>query len=68
MFNVIFVDWSDGAYSIYKTSKNNAIKTGKKVADFVNSTGISPMDVHCIGHSLGAHVTFKYLKNINDCF
>lgn len=32
---------------------------GKDIAGFINLTEINPDEVHCIGHSLGAHVCGK---------
>ena len=36
-------------------SANNTKIVGKKTALFLNQSNIDPLDVHCIGHSLGAH-------------
>jgi hypothetical protein len=41
--------------NILKAVTNTKI-CGNKIADFLTSNGISPKLVHCIGHSLGAHV------------
>ena len=65
--NVILVDWSQGAafiqpsikyflsYLPYLQAAKNTLIVGKKTAAFLNSFGINLSNVHCIGHSLGAH-------------
>ena len=59
---MILVDWREGAAAFYTTSKDNAIKTGKKVGSFIKTSGIDPNNIYCIGHSLGAHVNQKYFE------
>ena len=65
--NVILVDWSQGAvfiqpnisnflsYVPYLQAAENTLIVGKKVAALLRSAGINLNNVHCIGHSLGAH-------------
>lgn len=60
-FNIITVDWSHIAENIVYPAP--AIKTeavGRAFADFldrlIDYTGLKPVDIHLIGHSLGAHV------------
>lgn len=59
--NVICVDWSkpsDG-FNVFWVVPRVPI-TGQMVAHFINrlinATNVSPNDIQCIGHSLGAHV------------
>ena len=61
--NLFFVDWKDGAamilpsaWSSYEKAVNNTRLTARGIADFLKSSGIDQTQVHCIGHSLGAHV------------
>ena len=69
--NVIVVDWSEGAkyylkenFSLIQNIKNskqyieasdNSKLLGFRIAEFISSTNINYQNVHCIGHSLGAH-------------
>ena len=51
------VDWESGAaMPFYIQAVSNSIKTGNKVGEFLDVAEINPITVHCIGHSLGAHV------------
>lgn len=70
-FNIIVVDWSEGA-SMYKYSQSrNSVKyVGSKVAemvDFLKTNAQLNLDtLHLVGHSLGAHIcglTGKLLKD-----
>ncbi|RNA40557.1 pancreatic lipase-related 2-like [Brachionus plicatilis] len=55
--NVINVDWKDGAKGPnYFTAVENVEIAGNKVGSFIKEAKIDPSKVHCIGHSLGAHV------------
>lgn len=59
-YNVIVVDWRRGAREInYLRSVANIRVVGAQVAQLLtvlrNVYNIDPMDVHIIGHSLGAH-------------
>jgi pimeloyl-ACP methyl ester carboxylesterase len=58
-YNTLLSGWS-GLLSgdiIYKTSADNTRKVGKELADYLNTLGLTGNTlVHCIGHSLGAHV------------
>lgn len=61
-FNMITVDWSDGAFTLnYIAARNRVWQVGPVVARFieflVNNAGLNPSDVNVIGHSLGAHVS-----------
>jgi pancreatic triacylglycerol lipase len=54
--NVFIVDWGDGAMNKdYLTAVFNMRITAQRLADFIKNSGIDPLNVHCIGHSLGAH-------------
>jgi hypothetical protein len=55
---VIVVDWEKGAsfYTFYLQAVINVKIVGKKVSEFLKAAKINPLCVHCIGHSLGAHV------------
>ena len=60
--NVIVVDWEQGAVAPdYFKATDNVKIVGPKVADFIKNANINAANVHCIGHSLGAHVN-KILK------
>lgn len=60
--NVIVINWQKGADVIdYLHAENNAKTTGLKVGEFIINSGIDPMSIHCIGHSLGGHVGQIYL-------
>ena len=55
--NLISVDWKDGAAPPnYPKAASNTRLTARGIADFLKSSGIDQTQVHCIGHSLGAHV------------
>lgn len=70
-FNVIVVDWSEGASSINYAKSRNSIKyVGYKVAKFIEfmkiNAGLSIEQLHLVGHSLGAHIcgmAGKYVEN-----
>lgn len=52
------VDWAEGAAAPnYFAASDNVRITGQKIADFIKKANIDASKVHCIGHSLGAHVT-----------
>jgi len=65
--NVIAVDWSQGAtfiqsnvkdmlsYVPYLTAAKNTLIVGNRTATFLRLNGVNLSNVHCIGHSLGAH-------------
>jgi len=49
---------------IYKSSADNTRKVGKELSDYLNTLGLTTNTlVHCIGHSLGAHVCGFAAKN-----
>ena len=51
------VDWESGAaMPFYIQAVSNSKITGNKVGEFLDVAQINPVKVHCIGHSLGAHV------------
>jgi hypothetical protein len=51
------VDWKDGAAGpIYPVASVNVRVVGPRVVEFIVKSGIDPSKIHCIGHSLGAHV------------
>ena len=60
-YNVFAIDWSKGAHSInYFQSAADTRVVGAMVALFMAQlfivTNQFPYDMHCIGHSLGAHI------------
>ncbi|KAG7299776.1 hypothetical protein JYU34_016785 [Plutella xylostella] len=58
-YNVVVVDWAGGSLPLYTQATANTRLVGLEVAHFVNTLqkdhGLNPLDVHIIGHSLGAH-------------
>jgi pimeloyl-ACP methyl ester carboxylesterase len=62
----MIVDWELGAQgpNYFEAVKNvqNCAKDGIK---FLQITQLNPKNIHCIGHSLGAHVNLKYFRS---CF
>jgi pimeloyl-ACP methyl ester carboxylesterase len=69
---VIFVDWSKGAREInYLRAVANTRVVGAQVAQLLKILttvyDVDPINVHIIGHSLGAHTAGyvgEYLDNI----
>ena len=65
--NVIAVDWAEASSLIgnswlpYVDAAGNTKIIGGFVAKFLNESNISTQNVHCIGHSLGAHLCGKFL-------
>lgn len=60
-YNIIVVDWSEGASSFsYPKSRNYIKYVGSKVAEMieflVDNAGLDIETLHLVGHSLGAHV------------
>ncbi|PSN31810.1 hypothetical protein C0J52_22637 [Blattella germanica] len=58
-YNVILVDWSGLAGSLYSIAKGDVVEVGEYVATLVDhlvSRGASLSNIHIAGHSLGAHV------------
>ena len=56
-FNVIGVDWRQGAVGPnYISAAHHTLECGEKIANFIKETKIDSKTIHCIGHSLGAHV------------
>ncbi|BES94556.1 Lipase [Nesidiocoris tenuis] len=59
-YNIINVDWSVDAHSVYWTARNDVPAVGIMVAQFIDQfcaqTGLRPEQLHVIGHSLGAHI------------
>lgn len=54
--NVFIVDWGDGAMNKdYLTAVFNMRITAQSLANFIKFSGLDALNVHCIGHSLGAH-------------
>ncbi|EFN84677.1 Pancreatic triacylglycerol lipase [Harpegnathos saltator] len=57
--NIIVLDWTKGAGTSYSLAVANSELVGRQLAlillDIIN-LGISPVDIHVIGFSLGAHV------------
>lgn len=55
--NVFAVNWAAGASGLdYFNAATNAKVCGTSIGNFISRTGITASNVHCIGHSLGAHV------------
>ncbi len=58
-FNVILVRWSTGAHKEYPKSASTTRAVGADIAlvadMLIESYGVSPTDMWCVGHSLGAH-------------
>ncbi|XP_043240458.1 pancreatic lipase-related protein 2-like [Amphibalanus amphitrite] len=58
-YNVVIVDWRDGASIPYLQATANTQLVGRQIALLVNkmiSAGASAADFHLAGHSLGAHI------------
>ncbi|XP_046636690.1 pancreatic lipase-related protein 2-like isoform X2 [Daphnia pulicaria] len=60
-FNVIVVHWGGGAETSYNQAFVNIRLVGLEIAflvkTLVGKLGVTPSDVHLIGHSLGAHTS-----------
>ena len=55
------VDWKDGAAAPnYFTAAPNTKTVGAKTAAFLKDLGVDYKKIHCIGHSLGAHVNIIF--------
>lgn len=58
--NLLSVDWSLAANSNYDHARYNIRKYGiaisKILEEFFNLMNIEPINVHILGHSLGAHI------------
>ncbi|XP_051156085.1 inactive pancreatic lipase-related protein 1-like isoform X2 [Leptopilina boulardi] len=60
-YNVFLVDWQPlAASTFYLGPMRNTEQVGQNAGQFIDflisETGLSPRDIHFIGHSLGAHV------------
>ncbi|CAF0804017.1 unnamed protein product [Brachionus calyciflorus] len=56
-FNIIVIDWKLGAQAPdYYSAFINTREVGQKMASFIRDANITASKVHCIGHSLGAHI------------
>lgn len=72
-FNIIVVDWSEGASNLkYSQSRNSVNYVGSKVADMIwflkENAQLNLDTLHLVGHSLGAHIcglTGKLVKDHN---
>lgn len=57
--NVIVVDWAGGSLPLYTQATANTRLVGLELGYFINylikAYGVDPLDIHIIGHSLGAH-------------
>lgn len=63
--NVIMVNWKQGAQAPdYFSAASNTRQVGEKIAKFITDSRITTSRVHCIGHSLGAHVCGFAGKNL----
>ncbi|XP_069354959.1 pancreatic triacylglycerol lipase-like isoform X4 [Maniola hyperantus] len=69
-FNVVVVDWAGGSLPLYTQATANTRLVGLEVAHFINTLqkdhGLNPLDVHIIGHSLGAHTAGYAGERIKD--
>lgn len=55
--NVIVVEWSAGAKPPnYFSAASNTRIVGEKIANLIDTNRLDTSKVHCIGHSLGAHI------------
>ena len=63
--NVIAIDWAESSTLIgnswlpYVDAAGNTKLVGSFVAKFLSDSNINTQNVHCIGHSLGAHLCGK---------
>lgn len=69
--NIILVDWTKYSTSlIYTSVKNNTLKVGDWVGNFLIELGVDPTTTTLIGHSLGAHILgnagAKYTKETGN--
>ncbi|KFM58263.1 Pancreatic lipase-related protein 2, partial [Stegodyphus mimosarum] len=68
-YNVIIVDWSKGNGMPYTQAAANTRVVGAEIALMIQTLqkleGLSPMDCHIIGHSLGAHIGGYAGKRLN---
>nr|KAG5709790.1 hypothetical protein BaRGS_032614 [Batillaria attramentaria] len=59
-YNVILVEWKDGAATLYGQATANTRIVGAQIAQLIeylqSTTETTAGDMHIIGHSLGAHV------------
>ncbi len=56
--NIIAVDWSESANTIfYSNAVNATVSVGNQIADYLIGVGANPNTTQLIGHSLGAHVS-----------
>ena len=68
--NVIITGWGDGAkFPLYYTAAANTRLVGRQIGLIVNkihqilyNNTKKVLNVHCIGHSLGAQVFYIYAK------
>jgi alpha-beta hydrolase superfamily lysophospholipase len=68
--NVIAVDWQKGAQNpLYGEARANTKLVGEYLAELLGflaqSTGAKLQEIHCMGHSLGAHVCGYNGKALN---
>ncbi|NXY45137.1 LIPP lipase, partial [Ceuthmochares aereus] len=66
--NCIAVDWQDGAKGTYISAVNNIRVIGAEIAYFIKTLQsifrYSPLKIHLIGHSLGAHAAGEVGRRI----
>ena len=67
--NFISVDWAAGAVAslqggIYVQAALNTKIVGSQTAYLLSQLKVNLSNVHCVGHSLGAHCKKNYLINI----
>lgn len=56
------MDWKDwAAFPDYIGAADRSKVVGSAVALFLSKNYIDPKKVHCIGHSLGAHVNLLFI-------
>lgn len=68
-YNVLRVNWGSRSRSIYQQAVADIRVVGLEIEHFVKSLMISlnlkPFNIHCIGHSLGAHACGYAGENID---
>ncbi|CAG7726369.1 unnamed protein product, partial [Allacma fusca] len=69
-YNVIVVDWGGGSLPLYTQATANTRLVGLEIANYVQflqrEFQVKASDVHCIGHSLGAHVCGYAGEKVRD--
>ena len=55
---MIVVDWFEGANVKYAKAVVNVRKSAKGISDFITKNNLDTSLIYCVGHSLGAQVSF----------